>query len=111
MPIGVDVIHYCPDSQEVLIQSNIDELRRESGRLKTKLSKMEATAEEQQLISSSAVIKFPIRDEQLLALADRGTVPPLKPVSPAALQLRMMLPPSADADDALAVWDFLNVFR
>ena len=78
---------------------------------------MEATAEELlakgegDCNSSSAVIKFPIRDEQLLALAHRGTVPPLKPVPPAALQLRMMLPPSADADDALAVWDFLNVFR
>jgi hypothetical protein len=76
--------------------------------LKTKLSKMEVAAEE--LLASTA-IKFPIKDEQLLALAHRGTVPPLKPVPPAALQLRMMLPPSADADDALAVWDFLNVFR
>lgn len=89
-------------------------MRKECVRLKTKLSKMEVAAEE--LLakgdsSSSTVIKFPVRDEQLLALAHRGTVPPPKPVPPAALQLRMMLPPAADADDALAVWDFLNVFR
>ena len=93
-------------------------MRKECGRLKTKLSKVEATAEEllakgegDCYSSNSNVIKFPIRDEQLLALAHRGTLSPLKPVPPAALQLRMMLPPFADADDALAVWDFLNVFR
>jgi len=56
-------------------------------------------------------IKFPVRDEQLVELAHRGTLPPLKPICPAALQLSITLPPDVDVDDALGVWDFLNVFR
>lgn len=93
----------------------LEKLRADSKRTKARLAKME---EEQ------AKVKFPVKDELLEALITASAeaaassskksatveMEARKEIPAAVLQLNSMLPEDA-VDDAVLVWDFLNVFR
>ena len=70
----------------------------------------------------AAKVKFPVKDELLESIIAASAVntgskkaattelPPRKDIPSAVLQLSSMLPEET-VNDAMLVWDFLNVFR
>lgn len=103
------------NSQEIDQKALLEKLRADSKRTKARLAKME---EEQ------AKVKFPVKDELLEALITASAeaaatsskksatveMEARKEIPAAVLQLNSMLP-EGSVDDAVLVWDFLNVFR
>lgn len=106
--------------QEVDQKASLEKLRADSKRVKARIAKLEEEA---------AKIKFPVKDEVLGALLEAAAAPaatsskskaasaaadtsmePRKPLPAAVLQLNSMLPDDL-VNDAVGVWDFLNVFR
>jgi hypothetical protein len=98
----------------------VEKLRKDAKRAKDRLAKIE---------EDSAKIKFPVKDEILMTMLSQfpseppaksssidavsqqqSTLAPIKPIPAAVLQLGSMLP-DVLVNDALGVWDFLNVFR
>jgi hypothetical protein len=95
----------------------VEKLRKDAKRAKDRLAKIE---------EDSAKIKFPVKDEILMTMLrqfpseppaksssidqQQSTLAPIKPIPAAVLQLGSMLP-DVLVNDALGVWDFLNVFR
>jgi len=91
----------------------LEKLRADQKRVKGRLAKMEEEA---------AKVKFPVKDELLESIIAASVVsagakktattdlPPLKDIPSAVFQLSSMLPEET-VNDAMLVWDFLNVFR
>lgn len=93
----------------------LEKLRADSKRTKARLAKME---------EENAKVKFPVKDELLESLiaasaetassskkaAAAVAMEARKDIPAAVLQLNSMLPGEV-VDDAVLVWDFLNVFR
>jgi hypothetical protein len=106
--------------QETDQKANLEKLRADAKRARARLAKIEEDA---------AKIKFPMKDELLVALmsakaAAAGSKPakgdsnaaavaqlePMKEIPSAVLQVGTMLAEEL-VNDAIGVWDFINVFR
>jgi hypothetical protein len=114
------VTHSVDIPQEIDQKANLEKLRTDAKRARARLAKIEEDA---------AKIKFPMKDEQLVALmraraAAAGAKPakgdssaaavaqlePMKDIPSAVLQVGTMLAEEL-VNDAIGVWDFINVFR
>lgn len=104
--------------QEAEQKALVDKLKADMKRSKSRLSKIEEEA---------AKVKFPVKDEVLMEMLSQAVpetkskasssgaparvgLEPLKALPAAVLQLGSMLPDALN-NEAVGVWDFLNVFR
>ncbi len=88
------------------MNAKISKLKTEHVKIKAKLTK--ELEKEQQERERREAIKFPVKDEVLLKLDLKDK--PLKSIPPALMYVNEMFRDNV-GNDAMVVWDFLNVFR